>query len=313
MNGSSAAVCEIDSDKKQVKIKCIDNFSFFHNFATEKDGLRLSKACGVGKGKLTPWSELILEKQGPVVLAEVENHGFFATAPRTIKQNRSHSQSSSDNKEDMLCDCPDQGCCSEFTSSEELQDHAHLGEHSKREASESLSDGLRRDWAMKFSSLTLAALEATGKVKSEVCKMGWAPQKPRDCGTRFTEKVKEYLSSRFQTSERTGRKADTAQVAVEMRKTREADAVRKFITSEWLTKSQVHSYFSRLSAMKRRRAAKDQEQDANDDDDDESLIEEESGYLQHKARTKEVADAIFEIGLTHPILFDNYLRHVKEV
>ena len=65
---------------------------------------------------------------------------------------------------------------------------------------------------MKFSSLTLeskiATLEVTGKVKSEVCKMGWALQKTRGSGTRFTEKVKEYLSSSFQTSERTGRKAD---------------------------------------------------------------------------------------------------------
>ena len=139
----------------------------------------------------------------------------------------------------------------------------HLGEHSKIEASESLYDSLRRDWAMKFSSLTLeskiATLEVTGKVKSEVCKMGWALQKTRGSGTRFTEKVKEYLSSRFQTGERTGRKADPAQVAAEMRKAREADGARKFIRSEWLTKNQVQSYFSRLSAMKRRRAAKDQE------------------------------------------------------
>ena len=145
------------------------------------------------------------------MLGEVGNHDFFAIAPRAIKQNRNHSQISSDNK-DMLFHCPEQGCCSEFTSSEELQDYVHLGEHSKREVSESLYDSLRHDWAMKFSSLTLeskiATLEVTGKVKSEVCKMGWALQKTRGSGTRFTEKVKEYLSSRFQTSERTGRKAD---------------------------------------------------------------------------------------------------------
>ena len=112
----------------------------------------------------------------------------------------------------MLFHCPEQGCCSEFTSSEELQDYVHLGEHSKREVPESLYDSLRHDWAMKFSSLTLeskiATLEVTGKVKSEVCKMGWALQKTRGSGTKFTEKVKEHLSSSFQTSERTGRKAD---------------------------------------------------------------------------------------------------------
>ena len=97
---------------------------------------------------------------------------------------------------------------------------------------------------------------------------------------------KGYLSSRFQSGERTGRKADPAQVAAEMRKAREADGARKFIRSEWLTKNQVQSYFSRLSATKRRRAAKDQERDANDEDDDESLIEEESAYLEHRVRQR---------------------------
>ena len=58
--------------------------------------------------------------------------------------------------------------------------------------------------------------------------------------------------------------------------------------------------------MKRRRVAKDQEQDANDEneDDNESLIEEESGYLEHKARTKEVADVISEIRLTQYYLMN---------
>ena len=86
----------------------------------------------------------------------------------------------------MLFHCPEQGCCSEFTFSEELQDHVHLGKHSEIEASESLYDSLRRNWAMKFSSLTLESkigtLEVTGKVKSEVCKMGWTLQKTRGSG-----------------------------------------------------------------------------------------------------------------------------------
>ena len=92
VKGSSAAVCEIDSNRKEVKIKRLNNFSFFHNFAYEKDGLRLSKDYGVGKGKLILWSELILEKHGPVVLREVGNLGFFVIAPRAIKQNRNLSQ-----------------------------------------------------------------------------------------------------------------------------------------------------------------------------------------------------------------------------
>ena len=37
MKGSSDAVGEIDSDRKEVQIKRINNFSFFYNFAYEKD------------------------------------------------------------------------------------------------------------------------------------------------------------------------------------------------------------------------------------------------------------------------------------
>ncbi|PFX22800.1 hypothetical protein AWC38_SpisGene12675 [Stylophora pistillata] len=84
-----------------------------------------------------------------------------------------------------------------------------------------------------------------------------------------------------------------------MRMAREADGTRKFTRNEWLTNSQVQSFFSKLSALKRRKATvpKDPEKDANDDDnhdddddDDESLIEEDSGYLEHEARKKDVAD-----------------------
>ena len=43
VKGSSAAVCEIDSGKKETKTKRINNFSFFLNFVYGKNGLHLSK------------------------------------------------------------------------------------------------------------------------------------------------------------------------------------------------------------------------------------------------------------------------------
>ena len=126
----------------------------------------------------------------------------------------------------------------------------------------------------------------TGEVEmTKVYKMGWAHPKPK--GSREQDsprKWKRYVSRRFLTGERTGRKADPPQVAAEMREAREADGTTKFIRNEGLTKNQVQSFFSRLSALKRRKATvpKDSEQDANDDDDhddddNKSLIEEESG------------------------------------
>ena len=155
-----------------------------------------------------------------------------------IKPNRKHLESSNDVNEDSLFQCPEQGCCCEFANSEELQDHVHLGEHNMVAASGSLYDSLRHDWALKFSSLTLESKvtsithEVTGEIKGDCCNMGWALQKPRGGGTRFTENVKVYLSKRFEIGETTGRKADPAQVAADMRKARDADGTRRFKRSE---------------------------------------------------------------------------------
>ena len=46
VKGSSVAVGEIDSDRKEIKIKRINNFSFFHNFAYEKDVFVSQKPMG---------------------------------------------------------------------------------------------------------------------------------------------------------------------------------------------------------------------------------------------------------------------------
>ena len=45
-------------------------------------------------------------------------------------------------------------------------------------------------------------------------------QKLRGGGTRFSEKVKSYLTARFDVDKQTGRKSDLSEVATEMRTTR---------------------------------------------------------------------------------------------
>ena len=114
---------------------------------------------------------------------------------------------------------------------------------------DSLYDGIRRAWVSKFCSLTLesrvasAVEEVTSEGRDECRNMGWALQKPRGGGTRFTENVKIYLTRRFEDGEKTGRKADPTKVAVEMRKASYNEGTRKFSRSEWLTKTQVQGSF----------------------------------------------------------------------
>ena len=51
VKGASAAVCELDRCGEEVKVNRISNFSAFHNFSYEQEGLRLSKVYNVGAGK----------------------------------------------------------------------------------------------------------------------------------------------------------------------------------------------------------------------------------------------------------------------
>lgn len=129
---------------------------------------------------------------------------------------------------------------------------------------------------------------------------GWALQKPRGDKKRFSENVRSYLTARFDAGV-TGRKADTRQVSNDMTKARNNDGSRKFTRDEWLTKTQVQSFFSRLSA-----ARKKQKVILHPDESDEELLEEEHNFLKEKNRREQVNDMLSQLGIEHPIVYDGY-------
>ena len=235
-------------------------------------------------------------------------HEFYPLESRAIKATSSDDEGARDNS---LVMCPESCCSSEFSTAEELQDHIHFGEHDMKVSPESMYDRLKRNWAAKFLSITLesklsfTAEEATGseQLQEEHCGLGWALQKPRGGGARFSENVKSYLTAKFDFGEDTGRKADPTQVAADMRVARNTDGERKFQRSEWLSKSQIQRFFSRLAASKRRTNKQELE---DDDDHDDSLDEDEVAYLAEKERHMEVEEVVSKIGLVHPITHDGY-------
>ena len=91
-----------------------------------------------------------------------------------------------------------------------------------------------------------------------------------------------------------------------MRKARNNDGSRKFSREEWLTKTQIKSFFSRLSAARRK-------QQSNLDDGDEELLEEEHEYRKEENLQEEVKDMFRELTVEHPIFYDGYdiCDHVK--
>ena len=73
--------------------------------------------------------------------------------------------------------------------------------------------------------------ETSNKSPSGVCKFeasGWAAAEVKGGGTRFSEKVKSYLTARFDVDTETGRKPDLSEVATDMRTSRNTGSSRTF-------------------------------------------------------------------------------------
>ena len=97
--------------------------------------------------------------------------------------------------------------------------------------------------------------EASGSCSD--LQLGWALHKPRSQAVRFTDEVKQYLTTKFDLGERTGNKADPGKVAADVRTSRTPDGSRMFERKDWLKKSQVQGFFSRLAATRRRQGIQD--------------------------------------------------------
>ena len=68
---------------------------------------------------------------------------------------------------------------------------------------------LNRGWAVKFSSFTLSEGDSTNFIERQSnLSEGWALHKPKGGAVRFSEKVRQYLTSKFETDEQCGRNED---------------------------------------------------------------------------------------------------------
>ena len=122
-------------------------------------------------------------------------------------------------------------------------------------------------------------------------KEGWALKETRKL-YRFNEKQKEYLVSKFNIGQSTGRKLDGERVAKEMRRALGVDGTRLFTVTEFLTAQQITSFFSRETAKTRHQQASAQE-DAN-------AAVEETNFCAARD------DVLRSLQLQHPIIVDQY-------
>ncbi|CAB4008859.1 Hypothetical predicted protein [Paramuricea clavata] len=248
--GTTAAISVVNESRNTLSVHKIEQFSSFHNFRYESSGLRVWKSYGIGKEKPISHDDIYTKHQTPTMLLIPESQGFMiipGSAKSRIAQKHARRSKIRHN-------------CSNPLYMGALMLSRPLSKHIFSKLNQ--FDAIRRDWAQKFASVDIGYSKAcssnsTKLQTSEVpataslsLHQGWALSKPRS-NARFSENVREYLTALFTLGERTGQKADPTQVAAGMRIANKESNERLFSREEWLTKTQVQSFFSRL-AVKRR-------------------------------------------------------------
>lgn len=272
----------------------------------------------MGRGKEVPFDELVSLSQGNTGLVVSEE--FFDCRDTRVykcKDTTTESSVSSDSEIDMF-ECSEPGCIKSFKTFSELESHLDIGDHCVKEErqSETLYDNLRRDWADMFTTSVNITKDvsctpgyqqsvSTSPPSDQAVSMGWALPKPRAGSSRFTEKVKNYLTARFDLGEQTRRKADPQHVSNDMRKAADEQNNRLFDRKEWLTKSQVQGFFSRLAATRRR------QQDPTEVDLNSRDLLREEGEADRQYLIEEVTQ---ELRPQHPLSYDafNLCKCAKE-
>ncbi|CAB4028800.1 Retrovirus-related Pol poly, partial [Paramuricea clavata] len=308
VKGTSACVCEVDEEKETLQVKKIDGFGKLHNIQFEEKGIRVWKAYGIGRGKEISFEQLVSQSQGSTGL-KIVNDFFAPEDTRAYKCKKPLPESSDDDSDSELdiFECSEPGCVKSFQTFSDLESHLDIGDHSvKDEQKQTLYDKLRRDWVERFTTAvnisedeacppTNTTNENESSLPNNGIQIGWALLKPRSGSSRFSKKVRSYLTARFDIGELTGHKADPQKVSADMRNARDEQNNRLFTREEWLTKTQIQGFFSRLAANRRKN------KDVLDLEYKEVLREDEE--CERQALIAEIAE---QIKRQHPISYDAF-------
>ncbi|CAB3977712.1 Retrovirus-related Pol poly [Paramuricea clavata] len=306
VKGTTASVNIVNAEANKLEVMKLEGFSAFHNFCFECDGVRVWKAYGIGDGKLIPYGRWQKTPQGPTLLKVEEGQEFFnPSSSRVVKE------PVEDKSEVSTYQCPEGECYAVFERLEDLDVHMEIGEHKKRERL-GLYDKLKLDWVSRFTELTFEEYETTkpkhqeNMGKSNLPK-GWALHKSKGGGKRFPKAVKDYLIAKYDLGEKTGNKCDPEKVAEDMRHAKLQNGDRRFSREDWLNKSQIKSFFSRITAARRKQSQLGTQISIDPDDDDlDEWLDEVEVVEGANERNAIMNDVLSEIALQHPIIHDTY-------
>ena len=94
-----------------------------------------------------------------------------------------------------------------------------------------------------------------------VSQRGWALKATKK-NTRIAENVRAFLVEKFDAGERSGRKADPAEVERELKFAKDESGLSLFKSAEWLTAKQIKSFFSRHAAKLRKKSSQQYPEEA---------------------------------------------------
>ena len=205
VKGTTPAVNVVNESKKTPSVNKIEQFGSFHNFQYEDSGLRVRKCYGIGIGKYLPYDSFYIKHQGPTSLQTTKSQGFY-DPPHKWELKPCVEVGKKSESSAPLFKCSVIGCVEAFKTFGELELHLDLGKHTVNKVNQ--CDAIRRDWALKFSSVTAADTKScfsdskkpsalSGDIAAiSTLKTDWAQSKLRS-NVRFSRSIKEYLTKRF--------------------------------------------------------------------------------------------------------------------
>ena len=142
----------------------------------------------MGQGKAVNYTDIVRKLQGPTSILVREKQNFFdISVKKSLKSKQSEAST--------LFLCPQEGCSASFQSFESVQQQ-HDTKHETKTSQESVYDQLRREWVVEFTTLLSEnrsrAKSGISSVSPSSLPIGWALQKPRAGGTRYSSQVKDY-------------------------------------------------------------------------------------------------------------------------
>ena len=238
----------------------LDKVSSIANVEYNDTFIRVWKAYGIGPGKEIKFSKLNVPanfqaaRLSPGSSAEVMAAQFCPVKSRRTTNNPSGSevQDVPPTTGSELYPCPEEGCTKSYQQFSSLQNHFDLGRHVRSLEKESMIDKAVHGYAARlegqfaglpqFGDQARTGLEAQSTHQSPL-PMGWALKSSQGGKTRFSDKQRDYLTSKFLIGEETGHKASPAQVSRSMMTAKDPTGNRMFSCSEFLTVQQITSFF----------------------------------------------------------------------